>query len=100
MTIFDLVAFEPGRSLTIVNRSRGGARNLFGEIWVSYVIRPGEGKSLRLLAKLLVRYPAGITGAVLRGVLPADDLVMVWRQLLNLRFLAERDAAALPHPPG
>jgi hypothetical protein len=100
MTIFDLVAFEPGRSLTIANRARGGARNLFGEVWVSYVIRPGEGKALRLLAKLVVRYPAGITGAVLRGVLPAGDLVMMRRQLLNLKSLAERDAAALPHPPG
>jgi hypothetical protein len=100
MTIFDLVAFEPGRSLTIVNRARGGARNAFGEIWMSYVIRPGEGDACRLLAKLLVRYPRGLAGLLLRGVLPAGDLVMMRRQLLNLKSLAERDAARPDHPAG
>jgi len=93
MTIFDLVEFEPDRSLTLVNRARGGARRLFGEVWVSYVIQPGAGGQCRLLAKLLVRYPGGITGALLRAALPLGDLVMMRRQLLNLKRLAERDAA-------
>jgi hypothetical protein len=100
MTIFDLVAFEPGRSLTIVNRARGGVRRPFGEVWMSYVIRPGEGAACRLLAKLLVRYPGGLTGWLLRGVLPAGDLVMMRRQFLNLKSLAERDAARPGHPAG
>jgi len=94
MTIFDLVEFEPDRSLTIANRTRGGARRLFGEVWVSYVIRPVAGGQCRLLAKLLVRYPRGITGAVLRAALPLGDLLMMRRQLLNLKRLAERDAAS------
>jgi len=92
MTIFELVEFEPDRSITVVNRPRGGARRLFGEVWVSYAIRPGPGKESRLLAKLLVRYPDSFTGSVLRRVLPLGDLVMMRRQLLNLKRLAERDA--------
>ncbi len=92
MTIFDVVAFEPGRSLTLVNRARGGARKVFGEVWVSYLIVPGTGNRSRLLAKLLVRYPRGPAGWILRGVLPLGDLVMMRRQLLNLKLLAERDA--------
>jgi hypothetical protein len=40
MTFFELVDFEPGRSLTIVNRVRRGARPPFGEVWVSYLVRP------------------------------------------------------------
>jgi hypothetical protein len=86
MTIFE------DRSLTIVNLARGGARRLFGEVWVSYVIRPGQGEDCRLLAKLVVRYPRAITGWALRRVLPLGDLVMMRRQLLNLKKLAERDA--------
>ena len=92
MTIFELVDFEPDRSLTIVNRARDGARRLFGEVWVCYAIRPGPGADCRLLAKLLVRYPETLTGLVLRRVLPLGDLVMMRRQLLNLKKLAERDA--------
>jgi hypothetical protein len=94
MTIFELVDYEPDRSLTIVNRPRGGARGLFGEVWVSYVVRPDIGTESRLLAKVLVRYRATLTGFVLRRVLPLGDLVMMRRQLLNLKQLAERDARA------
>lgn len=94
MTIFELVDFEPGRSLTVVNRARGGARHLFGEVWVSYLVEPPRGSSCRLLAKLLVRYPGTLAGSVLRRVLPLGDLVMMRRQLLNLKRLAERDGRA------
>jgi len=100
MSIFDLVAFEPDRSMTIVNRARGGGRRPYGEVWVSYVIRPGAPGSCRLLAKLLVRYPAGPEGWTLRAVLPLGDLVMMRRQLLNLKALAERDGAGASHPAG
>lgn len=96
MTIFSLVEFEPDRSITIVNRVREGARRRFGEVWMSYLIRPASGNQCRLLAKLVVRYPRGIAGSVLRFVLPVGDLVMMRRQLLNLKALAERDARVLP----
>ena len=43
--------------------------------------------------KLLVVYPRGIAGRVLAAVLPAGDLVMMRRQLLNLKALAEASSA-------
>jgi hypothetical protein len=98
MTIFEVIAFEPGRSLTVVNRVRRGARSLFGEVWVSYLVRPAPGSACRLLAKLLVRYPPTVAGAFMRRVLPLGDLVMMRRQLLTLKRLAERDASA-ERPP-
>ena len=98
MTIFELIGFEPGRSLTVVNRARRGARRLFGEVWVSYLVRPAPGSACRLLAKLLVRYPPTVAGAFMRRVLPLGDLVMMRRQLLTLKRLAERDASA-ERPP-
>jgi len=93
MTLFELRAFEPDRSITIVNKDRGGARRLFGEVWVSYVVKPAGAHASRLLAKVLVRYPTGLRGALLRAFLPLGDLIMMRRQLLNLAALAARDEA-------
>jgi hypothetical protein len=51
------------------------------------------------VVKLAVRYPRHRLGRLGRWWLPAGDLVMMRRQLLNLRALAERDAhAAGPAP--
>ncbi len=91
MRIFELQAFEPGRSLTVVNKRHQGARPVFGEVWISYVIRPSAEDVVRLLAKVLVRYPGGPLGWLMRRLLPGGDLVMMRRQLLNLKRLAERE---------
>lgn len=40
MQIFELKHFVQGRSVTVVNRRRGGMRQRFGEVWVSYVVEP------------------------------------------------------------
>jgi hypothetical protein len=65
--------------------------------------------SCRLVVKLAVVWPSGFHGVVMRSLLPAGDLVMMRRQLLNLKALAERDAgfggrgaddrASAPRPP-
>jgi hypothetical protein len=91
MRIFELRAFEPGRSLTMVNKKSQGARSIFGEVWISYVIRPVSEGVVRLLVKVLVRYPPGLLGWLMRVFLPGGDLVMMRRQLLNLKRLAERE---------
>jgi hypothetical protein len=90
MTIFRLVAFESGRSLTAVTRNTRSAR---GEVWDSYLVLPLREGACRRLVKLLVRYPSGPGGWLLRAVLPPGDLLMMRRQLLNLKSLAERDFA-------
>lgn len=89
MTIFTLIDFEPGRQLTLRMTPHTGAARSFGDIAVSYCV-VAHGPHSRLLVKLLVRYPPGITGAVMRRVLPPGDWIMMRRQLLNLRRLAEQ----------
>lgn len=88
MTIFDLIAFERDRSLTL--RLRKGSR-IFGQIALSYMIIPGHESGVRLLARVLVRYPRLPLGPIARLILPPGDLVMMRKQLMTLRDLAERD---------
>ncbi|MGH9096993.1 MAG: hypothetical protein ACRDWB_06185, partial [Acidimicrobiales bacterium] len=51
-----------------------------------------DADTSRLVVKLAVAWPPGLHGAVMRAVLPPGDLVMMRKQLLNLKALAERDA--------
>lgn len=87
MTIFRLVEFEPGRSLTILSRSR-----LLGDVACTYEAAPRGERSSRIVLKILALPPGGAGGLVMRTLLPPGDLVMARRQLLNLKGLAERDA--------
>lgn len=94
MILFAIVDFAADRSLTVALRSRIG-RALMGDIAGSYVVRPAAAGGVRLVAKVLMRYPGGPYGGALRRVMPSADLVMFRKQLLTLRRYAERDAANL-----
>jgi hypothetical protein len=91
MTMFELVEFEPDRHITLLaNRFQW----IFGEAAVSYMALSGGAGGCRLLVKLLGRYHYGRIGRLLGGwTMPWLDLFMMRRQLLNLKGLAERDAA-------
>jgi hypothetical protein len=93
MSIFKLIAFEQGRHLTIRLKPRSSGSSTFGDIGVSYLVVPlDDAKPVnrcRLLVKLIAKYPSGIKGMVLRTFLPWGDLIMMRRQLLNLKKLAE-----------
>jgi hypothetical protein len=101
MSIFRLVDFEPDRHLTIV---LARARRLFGDIAGTYLVVPEGTDRCRLVVKLLVKYlgPAPVR-LLTRVWLPPGDLVMMRRQLLNLKGLAERTvnrpAASPPSGP-
>jgi hypothetical protein len=92
MTFFELVAFEPDRHLTVV-ASAPGQQAMGSELAASYVVVPRGERSARLVVKLLVRYPRGPVGWAMRAFLPWGDLVMMRKQLLTLKQLAEAGAA-------
>jgi hypothetical protein len=90
MRIFSLVEFAQDRHLTLRIKHGTGAFSLFGDLALTYLIVPEETERCRLLVKIVVRYPPGLRGALMRWGLPWGDLLMMRRQLLNLRALAER----------
>lgn len=87
-TIFRLAEFQPGESLTIFHRGR-----VFGEVACTYWAKRVDADRSRIVVKLVWK-PArrGAVGRLERALLPPGDLVMMRRQLLNLKGLAERTA--------
>lgn len=90
MTIFTLTSFKENQHLTIRLKPSRTARSVFGDIAVSYLIVPGPGAPCRLLVKLVARYSQTLRGRFMRRFLPWGDLVMMRKQLINLKRLAER----------
>ena len=94
MRIFKLTGFEKDRHLTLRLKAKSSASETFGDIAVSYFLVPiGHDRSMpscRLLVKLIVKHPPGLYGRIMRAVLPWGDLIMMRRQLLNLKRLAEQ----------
>lgn len=91
MTIFRLVDFEPGRSITVLSKG-----SIFGPVACSYRVREHGPAATRLVVRVRCGYPSGWPARPLaKALLPAGDLVMMRRQLLNLKRLSERQAAAL-----
>lgn len=93
MTIFRIVDFEPGESLTF--RYEGP---LFGRVAITYRVVPTGQGTCRLVVKLLGDMPRDPVGIFMRAFLPAGDLVMMRRQLLNLKALAEAHGAGAREP--
>jgi hypothetical protein len=97
MHVFSIVAFEPGRTLTLGPRSRF-ASALFGTLYGTYVVTPRDAGGSRLFVKVNATYPRSLYGRLVGGVMPWIDLAMMKRQLLRLKEYAERTAAQRTAP--
>jgi hypothetical protein len=85
--VFRVEDFEIGRYL--VMRHRGP---VFGTVVCAYVVEPRGPAAARLLVRLRVDRPPGLVRGMAHRLLPLGDLVMMRRQLLNFKGLAERNA--------
>ena len=99
MTIFQIVSFVPDEQLTVQIKPTPLATRVFGDGAISYVLVPCTSTTTRLLAKLRVRYSRAPLRAVLRVLLPWGDLLMMRKQLITLKRLAERDPAVMQTVP-
>jgi hypothetical protein len=84
---FEVVEFEPGRHITF----KGGPRHVrvFGEMVATYMAVPREPSGSRLLVKVLAQYPKGLQGKLMKLLLPWGDFLMMRKQLLTFKELAE-----------
>lgn len=89
MQIFQLADFTRDQHLTLRIKTNSRAQRLFGDLAVSYFILAKGAGSCRLLVKLVVQHPPGVWGKLMLGFLPWGDLIMMRRQLLNFKQLAE-----------
>ena len=81
MTMFALQSFVDGEHITL--RSKG--------VTVTYAVRP-EGAGSRLCVRVLFTGPS-----LVRRTLALGDLVMMRKQLLTLKRLAEQEATSGVH---
>lgn len=88
MTIFEVADFRENEHLTLT-MSDPRATSLFGRVALSYVVLPVSEESCRVVAKLRVRYPKRPPLSWMRWFLPWGDLLMMRKQLLTLKRLAE-----------
>jgi hypothetical protein len=86
MRIFRLLEFERDKHLTM---TIDGTR-AFGDVVCTYAVCPSALGS-RIVVKF--NYRLG-RSSLMRWILPAGDLVMMRKQLLHLKELAEREASA------
>jgi hypothetical protein len=88
--IFQIVEFQPDRHLTVAILPRAGT--VFGPLVLTYQVTPAGSGGTRLVACL--DHTARTRLARLRSdLLAVGDLVMMRKQLLTLKELAERSAA-------
>jgi len=90
MTIFRLISYEDGRSITLDSTTA-----LFGRVATTYQVIPTGSATSRLVVKLILVAPRGLRGWVTGRILPVGDLIMMRKQLLTLKTLAERDGRRL-----
>jgi hypothetical protein len=88
--VFRLVSFEDGHHWTAVTTSRG--EHLFGPVAMTYAAEDHPDGS-RIVCRLAVAADTRFRRARAYA-LAWGDLMMMRKQLINLRELAERDAAA------
>lgn len=95
MTIFELTGFAPGRSLSL-RMAPGLPTLLFGALALRYDVITLPGSRSLLQASLWWPRPPGPFGTLRRYLLAWGDVLMMRRQLLTLRALAERDEGRRP----
>ena len=88
MRIFRITSFERPHHLTC--HSRG----LLGQVAVTYAVLPGEEGCHLLMRIRWTPPPLPVPLGLTTRAMAVGDLVMARRQLLTLKRLAERDAAA------
>lgn len=90
MTIFELIDFERNRHITLRLKPNLIGSRVLGDCLVSYLIVPQTQSTCRLLVKLTIGYSPGPVHWLMRTFVAWGDFIMMRRQLLNFKSLAEQ----------
>lgn len=90
MGIFELIEFEINKSLTFRAKPEGLRKFQLQHLVASYLIYSIDDRSSRLLFKCLMKYRSNPAAKFMQRLMPCLDLVMMRKQFLNLKILAER----------
>ena len=91
--VFRLTSFDDGHHWTAMTTPRG--QRMFGPVAMTYAAE-ADGPDTRIVCRIAAA-ARGPLGRVRAHALAWGDLVMMRRQFLNLKALAERDALASGH---
>jgi hypothetical protein len=87
MMIFRVHEFSNGRSITIVPWAP--PKLLCSDLRITYRCAPVGTNQSRLIVRVQICYPKHLFRSIIRQLLPPGDLVMMRKQLLTLKHLAE-----------
>ncbi len=82
-----VVEVEPGVHITVA--TAGNAARIFGQLAITWAVVPGVGTRSRILGCVALAPPRNLVDRCWQTLLGVGDLVMMCRQLLNLKALAE-----------
>ncbi len=82
-----VVEIEPGRHITVA--TSGKAARLFGDLAITWAVVPGVTTRSRILGCVALAPPRNLFDRAWQAFLGAGDLMMMRRQLLNLKERAE-----------
>ena len=90
MAIFEVISFERNRHITLRLKPKAIGAQVWGDCLVCYLIVAQAARTCRLLVKLMIPYSPGPGPWLLRTFLAWGDWIMMRRQLLNFKALAEQ----------
>jgi hypothetical protein len=89
MDIFELISFEKNAQITVSIKPNSGYP--FESLIVSYMIIKQESSSCRLICKANMKYKQNLAGYFAKKILPWGDLVMMRKQMLNIKRFTENN---------
>ncbi|MEN6327332.1 MAG: hypothetical protein ABFD18_14165, partial [Syntrophomonas sp.] len=88
---FEIVDFQIDESITIEATAAGHSKYQLKALVVSYLIKPQDEKYCRLLVKGLMKFRKNPAARIMKRLIPRLDLIMMRKQFLNIKMLAERE---------
>ena len=89
--MFELAAFEHPHHITLRVPHKDPTAKIFGQAATSYCTFSNGKSQCRLINKIVLKSPSKPFGWLVRFAFPPGDWIMMRKQLLNFKRLAEKN---------